>query len=101
MYRYIQMLADRLASQPLEFHDWDANSLLEFLFCCYTEDHPLDSEKVRRCYEKLEPLFESLPSTPSNQLFQNIAELFITYEQVAFIEGVRIGVMLDREIRLD
>ena len=55
MYRYIQMLADRLASQQLEFHDWDANSLLEFLFCCYTEDDPLDSEKVRRCYEKLEP----------------------------------------------
>jgi len=101
MNNYIQMLADHLASQPMEFHDWDADSLLDFLFCCYTEDHPLDNEAVRRCYEKMEPIFEGLLREDSNQLFQNIAELCIAYERAAFTEGLRIGVALERETNLD
>ena len=98
MNKYIQLLRNHLTSRPMEFHDWDADSLLEFLFCCYTEDHPLDNETIRRCYEKMEPLFEGLPRDASNQLFQNIAAVCIAYEQAAFIEGLRIGVRLQIEI---
>lgn len=98
MNKYIKLLAEHLASQPMEFHDWNADSLLEFLFCCYTEDHPLDNEAIHRCYEKLEPLFEGLPRDASNQLFQNIAAVCIAYEQIAFTEGLRVGAALEREI---
>lgn len=98
MNKYIQLLCDHLSSQPMEFHDWNADSLLDFLFCYYTEDHPLDNEAVRRCYERMEPVFEGLPREDSNQLFQSIAELCIAYEQTAFIEGLRIGVALEREL---
>lgn len=101
MKKYIQMLADHLSSQPMEFHDWDTDSLLDFLFCCYTEDHPLDNEAVRRCYEKMEWVFEGLPREDSNQLFQNIAELCIAYEQEAFTEGLRVGVAMERELNLN
>lgn len=101
MNNYIQMLADHLASQPMEFHGWDAESLLDFLFCCYTEDHPLDSEAIHCCYEKLEPVFEGLPREDSNQLFRDIAELCIAYEQEAFMEGLQVGVALEKEINSD
>lgn len=98
MNKYIRLLRERLASQPIEFHDWDAENMLEFLFCCYTEDHPLDNEAIRRCYKKMEPLFEGLPRDASNELFQNIAAICIAYEQIAFIEGLRVGAALEREI---
>lgn len=101
MNNYIQMLADHLTSQPMEFHDWDAESLLDFLFCCYTEDYPLENEDIRRCYERMEPVFEGLPREDSNHLFQNIAELCIAYERAAFIEGLRVGVALEKEINSD
>lgn len=101
MNKYIQLLCDHLSSQPMEFHDWNADSLLDFLFCCYTEDHPLDNEAIRRCYERMEPVFEGLPREDSNQLFQNIAELCIAYERAAFIEGLRFGVALEREVNSD
>ena len=99
MNKYIRLLRDHLASQTLEFHDWDADSLLEFLFCCYTEDHPLDDEAIRLCYEKLEPFFEGFPRDASNQLFQNIAAVCIAYEHAAFVEGLRVGVALECETR--
>jgi len=99
--KYIQLLHDHLASQPIEFHDWDADSLLEFLFCCYTEDHPLDNEAIRRCYKNMEPLFEGLPRDASNQLFRNIAELCNAYEQAAFTEGLRVGAAIEKEILSD
>lgn len=98
MNKYIQLLRDHLASQPIEFHDWNTDSLLEFLFCCYTEDHPLDNEAIHRCYEKLEPLFEGLPRDASNQLFQNIAAVCIEYELAAFTEGLRLGAALEQEL---
>lgn len=101
MKNYLQLLADHLSSQPMEFHDWNADSLLDFLFCCYTEDHPLDNKTIRRCYERMEPVFEGLPREDSNRLFQNIAELCIEYERVAFMEGLRIDVALEREINSD
>lgn len=98
MKKYIQSLCHHLSSPPMEFRDWDADSLLDFLFCCYTQDHPLDGEAIRCCYKKLEPAFESLPREESNHLFQNIAELCIAYERAAFTEGLRIGVVLEREL---
>ncbi len=98
MNKYFKLLAEHLASQPMEFHDWNADGILEFLFCCYTEDHPLENDAVRKCYEKLESFFDELPNDASNQLFRNIMELCNSYEQAAFIEGMRIGVHLEREI---
>lgn len=61
--------------------------------------HPLDNEAIRRCYEKMEPLFEGLPRDASNQLFQNIAAVCIEYELAAFTEGLRVGAALERELR--
>ncbi len=101
MNKYIKHLSDHLAAQPMEFHDWDADSMLEFLFCCYTEDHPLDNKKIRRCYEKMEPVSEGLPRDLSNQLFADIAEVCIEYELAAFTEGLRVGVALERELCSD
>lgn len=98
MNKYIQLLHDQLTSQPMKFYDWNAESILEFLFCCYIEDHPLDNDAIRRCYEKIEPFFESLPRNASNELFQDIAAVCIAYEQAAFIEGVRVGVVLQEEL---
>lgn len=98
MNKYVKLLADHLASQPIEFHDWNADSILEFLFCCYTEDHPLENDAVCNCYEKLEPFFERSPIGDSNQLFRHIAELCNACEQAAFIEGMRVGIHLVIEI---
>lgn len=101
MNKYLAQLSKHLAAQKMEFHDWDADSLLEFLFCCYTEDHPLDNEKIQHCYEKMEPVFEGLPRDLSNQLFANIAAVCIEYELAAFIEGLHIGVALERELQAE
>lgn len=97
MNEYIKQLSNHLASQPIDFHDWKVNSMLEFLFCCYTEDHPLDNDKILRCCKKMEPVFVGLPRNMSNHLFANIAEVCIEYEIAAFTEGLRVGVALGRE----
>lgn len=101
MNKYLQLLREHLAAQPIEFNDYDADSMLDFLFCCYTEDHPLDNKKIRRCYEKLEPVFDSLPNHLSNQLFHNIATVCIEFELAAFTEGLRVGAALERELRAE
>ena len=84
MNKYLRKLCEELASQPLEFRDWDTDSMLGFLTFCYTEDHLLDSAAVRRYYEKLDPVFEGLALEDSNELFFHISELCSAYELAAF-----------------
>lgn len=48
MNKYLEQLSDHLVSRPMEFNDWDADSILSFLYCCYAEDHPLENEKIRQ-----------------------------------------------------
>lgn len=101
MNKYLVQLSEHLASQPVEFHNWEADSILSFLYCCFAEDHPMENDRIRGCYEKLEPAFEGLPREISNQLFRNIADLCVEYELAAFIEGLRIGVALERELQAE
>ena len=98
MNKYLRKLCEDLASQPLGCRDWDTDSMLSFLYFCYTEDHPLDSAAVRRCLKKLWPILDGLPPEDSNELFRNIAELCAASEQAAFEEGVKAGAALRREI---
>ena len=72
--------------------------MLEFLFLCYTEDYPLDTDEVRQCPKKLGPLLDGLPLENSNELFRNITELCAASERAAFEEGVKVGAALEREI---
>ena len=98
MNRYIQRLTDHLVSRPSAFRDWDTDSMLGFLYFCYTEDHPLDTDEVRQCLKKLGPILDGLPLEDSNELFRNITELCAASEQAAFEEGVKVGAALEREI---
>ena len=86
-------------TRKIDFSIMGAESLLEFIYQCYSEIHSLDNEQIRACYADLEHFHETMPLDESDRLFSLVADLCIEYERVAFTEGIHVGVQLMEELR--
>ena len=86
-------------SRQIDFSIMGAESLLEFIYQCYSEIHSLDNEQIRACYADLEHFHEAMSLEESDRLFSLVARLCIEYERAAFTEGIHVGVQLMEELR--
>ena len=98
MNRYIEKLKTFLAEQPLRCEDTDANSILEMLYCYYSEENPIDSAVIRCRFKKLDNILGHLPLQDNDAVFSLTCKLCAAYEQQAFLEGVQVGMRLFREL---
>ncbi len=73
-------------------------SVLEFLWQCYSAGMPVDDGRVRSCEDALRPYMEALPFDPSNALFDSIADLCTAYQHAAFLEGLALGARIHAEL---
>ena len=83
----------------IDFNNAGAESLLDFIYQCYSEIHSMDNEQIRACFADLEHFHEAMPLDESDRLFSLVARLCIEYERAAFTEGIHIGVQLMEELR--
>ena len=73
-------------------------SVLEFLWECYSMENPVNDLRIHSCEEALRPFMEALPLDASDTLFEAITDLCIAYQRVAFLEGLTIGARLHAEL---
>ena len=76
----------------------DVNSILEFLWYCYTEYNPIHTQAIQEHFENLEPIMERLSFDDSTLLFSAVCALCVEYEKQAFLEGLHIGAHLHQEL---
>ena len=86
-------------TRKIDFSILGAESLLDFIYQCYSEFHALDNEQIRACFADLEHFHDALPIEESDRLFSLVTRLCIEYERAAFTEGVHVGVQLMEELR--
>ena len=86
-------------THKIDFSILGAESLLDFIYQCYSEFHSFDNEQIRACLADLEHFHDALPIEESDQLFNLVADLCIEYERAAFTEGIHVGVQLMAELR--
>ena len=53
MEKYIQSLRSYVAAHPPNFGDCDTHSILEMLFCHYSEFNRLDNENIKQGFEEV------------------------------------------------
>lgn len=76
----------------------EPESILDFLWYCYSASSPLDDGLIRDAEEKLEPVFQELSFETSNILFDRISNLCMAYQRAAFLDGLTTGVRLSEEL---
>jgi len=99
MNKYMQSIKAYLAEREPNYGYYEAHSLLELLWCSYTQSNPVENEKLKMLFDELEPLFASLSAEDSDLLFSKISDICMEYEHAAFLEGLHVGIRLVVELQ--
>lgn len=95
MKEILHSIQKSIAAHPLDYGG--SESLLDMLFWHYTESNALDNEKIKRQFEALRNLV-NLSRDEYNELFYTVSDLCLEHGRIAFIEGLRLGVVLMQEL---
>jgi len=74
------------------------SSPLKLLYTAYSDERPVYSLVMEKCFEKLDNLLTSLPEKSREQVFRAVYEIYIENESQAFQAGVQTGVRLAKEL---
>lgn len=83
-------------AHPLDYGD--SESLLDVLYWNYAENNPLDNQKIKDGFAALRSQFPHLSMQEFDPVFNTISELCLEHERVAFMDGIRLGMLLLAEL---
>ncbi len=95
MENYIRSLQSYVATHPPDFGDCDAQSVLEILFCPYSDYNRLDNEVIKHGFEKLYGQLEVLCLKIQEVIIDIVCLLCQEHEQPGFTEGVKVEMRLE------
>ena len=98
MNRYIQNLKSFLSDQPANFPFVDGNSILEVLCYYYCASSSADSALIRCQFKELNDILCKLTLAENDAVFTVTGDLCISHMRQAFMDGVRTGMQLFREV---
>ena len=98
MEKYIQSLRSYVAAHPPNFGDCDTHSILEMLFCHYSEFNRLDNENIKQGFEKLYRQLDALRLKEKDTVIDIVCFLCQEHEKVSFTEGIQVGMRLAEEL---
>lgn len=96
MKAYFETLKAYLEQQPPNCGD--AKSILEMLYECHNENSPYDKEQIKADFNELYQQMNGLPLRAMDKIIYPVCKLCRDHERAGFIEGVKVGIMLDAEI---
>ena len=74
--------------------------ILELLWQCYYQAHPIDDGRIKEIEEKLAPTIDALPFEQSNEVFVMLYDLVDAYQRAAYLEGIQTGAQIINELSL-
>ena len=101
MNPYIQNLKTYLATHPPNYGYPDANTLLDMLYCCYSEYNPLDNRAINDGFKKLNHFLDRFTVQECDPVLDTLSDLCQQHEHVAFNAGVQVGIRLAAELHIE
>lgn len=96
MEKYIEALRDFCKRNPLDHGD--ADSVMELLYWFYTENNPVDNQKIRDGFAKLRSQFPCISLQEFDPVYMTVSDLCMEHERLAFYEGLRLGTAIMMEL---
>ena len=100
MNEFMTALQTHLATQQPNFPD-NAESVLEVLFDAYNESSSFDNAAIKADFEELYRLMNGKTLKEIDEIIYAVCTLCRDHEKVGFIEGVKVGMLLAREMNDD
>ena len=93
-----QLFRKQLMEHPLDAQNTDLCSVLELLYTAYAETQTDDPEEVKQAYQRLDDLLQDVSLDLNNAVFSLVCQIQCTGEERAFLDGIRIGAHLVKEL---
>lgn len=93
---FLEKLKRHIADNPPNYGD--ADSVLGILYECFNENNPYDNEQIKADFEELYRQMNGMPLREMDQIIYPVCKLCRDHEQSGFVEGIKIGVLLQVEL---
>ena len=97
MNEFMTALQTHLATQQPNNPD-NAESTLEVLFDAYNESSGFDNAAIKSDFEELYRLMNGKPLKETDDIIYAVCTLCRDHEKAGFIEGVKVGIRLTKEV---
>lgn len=83
---------------PFDPGDPDCKTVLDQLYEAYFQSHESDPLEIRENFHQFDICLDSLPLENNNDVFTLVCRLCSAYEHKAFIDGLKYGAYLIKEV---
>ena len=85
-------------AHPFDPGDSDCETVLDQLYQAYAESHESEPLEISEGFKELEEFLCRFPLDDNNAVFNLCCRLCIAYERKAFLDGLRYGTCLMKEL---
>ena len=96
MKSYFEKLKAHIDAHPPNFGDGE--SVLTMLYECHNENNPYDNEQIKEDFNELYRLMNGMELREMNRIIYPVCRLCRDHERSGFIEGIKIGILLQAEL---
>lgn len=96
MNSYFEKLKAYIDTRPLSFGDGE--SVLTMLYECHNENNPYDNEQIKEDFNELYRLMNGMELREMDRIICPVCRLCRDHERSGFIEGIKVGVLLQAEL---
>ena len=96
MKSYFEKLKAHIDAHPPNFGDGE--SVLTMLYECHNENNPYDNEQIKEDFNELYRLMNGMELREMDRIIYPVCKLCRDHERSGFIEGIKIGVLLQAEL---
>ena len=93
-----ETLKEYIDKHPFDPGDSDCATVLDQIYQAYAESHESDPPKIRDGFKELDALLEQLSLDDNNAVWNLCCQLCTAYERKAFLDGLKYGAHLIREL---
>ena len=96
MNSYFEKLKAYIDAHPPNFGDGE--SVLTMLYECHNENNPYDDEQIKADFNELYRLMNGMELREMDRIIYPVCKLCRNHERSGFIEGIKIGILLQAEL---
>lgn len=96
MKTFFETLKAHIEQHPPNYGDGE--SILEMLYECHNENSPYDNEQLKADFNELYQLMNGMPLREMDKIIYPVCALCRDHEKAGFVEGIKVGIRLEREL---
>ena len=96
MNSYFEKLKAYIQSKPPNYGDGE--SVLTMLYECHNESNPYDDEQIKADFNELYRLMNGMELREMDRIIYPVCRLCRDHARSGFIEGIKIGILLQAEL---